>query len=75
MSINRRGITSVSTVLGIDKGSFFRRIGGESRVGEEDSDGERGLRVDVDVLGGDAVCGCEGGIHGGDGVIGSRGDA
>lgn len=46
----------------------------ESRTGEEDSDGEGGEGVYVDVFGGDAVC--EGRIWGGDGFfLGAGGDA
>lgn len=62
--VNGRGIT----------GSLgnFRIWGG---VWEEDSDGEGGEGVDVDVLGGDAVSGGEGGVSGGDNVVRAGGDA
>lgn len=57
--------------LGLGLGVGLGR--GEGGFGEEDADGEGGEGVDVDVLGGDAVG--EGGVHGGDGLLGAGGDA
>jgi len=58
------------------RGSRFRfgdrlgiRFGRECGIGEEDSDGEGGQGIDVDVFGSNAVG--EGGVGGGDGLAGS----
>lgn len=51
------------------RGRFGVRFGrGESGIWEEDSDGERGEGIDVDVFGGDAVG--EGRVRCGDGFVG-----
>jgi hypothetical protein len=54
------------------------RVGEEVRVGrrrgEEDADGERGVGVDVEVLGGDPVGGGEGRVGGRGGLVGAAGD-